>query len=250
LLIVAAFIVTVALSARRKLVLSRLSPEAIIIGTTIITAFAQAFFGSTPKQFDRYNSYIYASIIVSAALAIVLTLRRTSILRFAKYLIIASIAMIFLPKFFFYLDRTPIESKNIFDMQLQMAKFVDYYCNNQPVVIVDIGAVSYFSRSEVIDLIGLGTDKIARQWLRPTDLDSGINSYIRSRNACVAIIYPITRYSPDTTWILKGRLQIDSNYICARDTVAFYALRTEDTSWLGNSLRDFQSKTNSKIFVY
>ncbi len=266
---------------QRRLFLSPPSMESIVILTTVITALAQGVLSNAPGQFERYRTYLYLSFVLSFGAILARPSTVSSFFRRFKrgrelassatfevvigltaMVILIALTIASLPKFFFYLEKTPIACKNIYDEQVQEARFIDLYCQRQPVAVVDIGAPSFYAESPLIDLIGLGSDDIARITFhqRSSELSAmggqssrqysdTLNAIVRARHARLAILYPIRGYSPDTSWIRMGALVIDSNYVCANDTVGLYAMRLEDTAWLGRSLRDFRGKTTSHIII-
>ncbi len=233
----------------------RPSGTAIGFSATIVTAIAQFAIASPEQQFERYRAYVYIALLIWLGMFVGWLVNRPSTnssrrYRIAAIVLLAGLSTAHIPKFALYFSKTAIASKNIWDQQVQMARFVGRYCGGKPVVLVDIGAVSYYSNSPVIDLVGLGTDRIARMRLATGDPSDSMNDFIRKSHARVAIIYPILRYRPDPDWIKKGSLVIEDRYVCARDTVDFYALRVSDTEWLRSSLSDFRARTTSKILIY
>ena len=233
------------------------SLEIIVLISTVITALAQSVLSNAPEQFERYRTYLYLSLVLCLGLLWAKAETHPTVSRafnrlpkFIPTAVLLLFTVTFVPRFFFYLEKTPIASKNIYDEQVQEGRFVKLYCEAKPVVVLDIGAVSFYAESPLIDLLGLGSDDIARIHLHRTKDTDTINSIIRDRNARLAILYPTNNYSPDTSWILKGKMAIDSNYVCANNTINFYALRLSDTAWLGESLRDFRTRTTSAIITW
>ncbi len=239
---------------RKRFPIWRPSGTAIVFWATAITAIVQFSISSPEQQFERYRTYIYVALVILFGLFLRWVNARPSTNRngnplIGAMLLAASIA-VFVPRFLLYLSKTPIASKNIWDQQGQMARFVERYCAKQPIVLVDIGAVSYYAHGPVIDLIGLGTDSIARMRLDRNDPSESVNRFIANQGAIVAMIYPIEQYEPDSSWEKEGSIVIQDRYVCARDTVDFYALRASDTGWLRSSLSDFRSRTTSEVLIY
>lgn len=121
-------------------------------------------------------------------------------------------------------DDTPTACRNIFEQQLQSARFLARF-ERDLVAINDIGAVAWLRDEPFVDLVGLATLPIARakglkldQPLRPADL-ARLTAGVK-----VAIVYDewFGEGLPPS-WLLVGRWRIGDNRTCAFPVVSIYA---------------------------
>lgn len=50
--------------------------------------------------------------------------------------------------------------KNIYDQQIQMSRFLHTYYNESKVMANDIGAITYYTKIDLLDLVGLGSTSL------------------------------------------------------------------------------------------
>lgn len=120
---------------------------------------------------------------------------------------------------------TPLAVQNIFQQQVQTARFLKRYFPRDPVAINDIGAVSYYGDEPIVDLVGLASLPIARaKSMQLEKLLSSAQLERFAKVAPVAVIYD-DWFAPNVppSWVRLGRLRIDSNRACAFDSVSVYA---------------------------
>lgn len=185
---------------------------AIIVVVAMVT--------SHPSSFDRYTTYIHLSVFYIVSMA------------FWNRRILSIVSLVLLLAL-------PIErqilscqnilnikpaSKNIHDQQYQMAMFLSDNYSNRPIALNDIGCVSYFSNIDIVDLVGLGGDRI--------ELSDVV--------ADIAIIYPdwFKAKIPDT-WTPYGAWEIQNNVVCSRSQVVFFAIN-ESVDVAIEKLRSFK----------
>lgn len=138
---------------------------------------------------------------------------------------------------------TPLACRNVFEQQVQSARFLARFFPNEPVAINDIGAVAYFGDEPIVDLVGLASLPVAKakgfriekQLTRPQveELTLGVP---------VAIVYD--EWFPDaipSTWLRVGRWHIEDNKSCAWPDVSIYATTAESVPRVIASLRQFAS---------
>jgi hypothetical protein len=114
---------------------------------------------------------------------------------------------------------------NIYEQQYQMAGFVQRFYPASTIAANDIGAVSFFSNGEVVDLWGLGSIDIARSRKENYWTAAFIDSFVKKQNTTLAIIYDSWFHpSPGTFWTKIGTWQISNNVVCGDDLVSFYAV--------------------------
>ncbi|MEH0158274.1 hypothetical protein V6R21_29710 [Limibacter armeniacum] len=145
---------------------------------------------------------------------------------------------------------TPQASKNIYEQQIQMAKFVHEYFDGKAIAVNDIGAVAYFNDIELLDLYGLASMDIARLRASKQYNKAGIQQVLSQQSPSLMIIYDgwFEGMIPEG-WQKVGEWKISNNVICAFENVSFYAPSEEQTSELKSYLKAFEDKLPSEINV-
>jgi hypothetical protein len=132
---------------------------------------------------------------------------------------------------------------NIYDQQYQMGKFLEKYYPLESVAANDIGAVSYFTKGEVVDLWGLGSIEVAKSRKGKYWTASFLDSLCRSKGTRLAIIYDswFENDPLEAKWKKIATWQIQNNVICGDDTVAFYAIDPAIAGDLKKNLEAYQA---------
>ena len=148
--------------------------------------------------------------------------------------------------------RTPDASQNIYEQQFQMARFVRDHLTDKNVALNDIGAVSFFSQSRVVDLAGLATLDVAELRRRKAFDTAMIDQVTRSHDVDVALLYP--EYFKGTTalpahWIEVQRWHIENRASAAFDVVGIYAATTEAVEPLAGRLNNFTASLPATVQV-
>jgi hypothetical protein len=129
---------------------------------------------------------------------------------------------------------TPKASHNIYEQQIQMARFIAQYYPDQPIVIQDVGAISYFSDPRVVDLVGLGSPAVARLKLVAAFHGAAVDGV--AQGSKIAIVYD---KMARPLWKKVGSWGIPDNVVCEESRVSFYAIDPEEELRLIASLREF-----------
>jgi hypothetical protein len=143
------------------------------------------------------------------------------------------------------LKDTPTASRNIYEQQWQMARFVRDAYNERTIALNDIGAVSFLSDADVIDLVGLSSLEVADLKLRNSFGKDQMQELVDRRKTAVIIVYD--NWFGDgselpATWTKVGEWTIQNNIACGGDTVSFYAANAGDAIELATNLREFASR--------
>jgi hypothetical protein len=130
---------------------------------------------------------------------------------------------------------------NIHEQQYQIARFASGFMQGQSIAANDIGAVSYYSESEIVDLWGLGSIEVARSRRNGTWNSTFIDSLVRSRKVGLIIIYDswFVEKIPQQ-WIKLATWKIQNNVICGDDTVSFYTYDASAAGEIRKRLIHFQ----------
>jgi hypothetical protein len=135
-----------------------------------------------------------------------------------------------------WIDTYGMNSKNIFDQQIAMGRYIDKHLpEDARVGLNDAGAIPYYSDRPCFDIVGLGTEGQSR-WYRsgPGSVFEGFERMNRADLPDYFAVYPIWWFNPD---ILTDRLydiNLPDNTICGD---AYKALFRADWSILGSGSR-------------
>jgi len=114
---------------------------------------------------------------------------------------------------------------NIHDQQGQNALFIRDFAKAKKIVINDLGMVSYYTKTEIFDLEGLGTHEVALMKKNGTFSPEAISKKIETNGTDWVMIYDDWykdgKYIPDSC-IRIGKAVLRVNLICGSDEVAFY----------------------------
>jgi hypothetical protein len=132
--------------------------------------------------------------------------------------------------------KTPLASKNIYEQQRQMARFLKHHYGTSTVAVNDIGVICYLTEVRVVDLAGLANNDIARQKLAG-EFDFGRSC--RDHDARIAILYDSWLRSPPLSWRKVGDWTIRDNTVCGDARVSFYALTPQAHSELAVNFASF-----------
>lgn len=133
---------------------------------------------------------------------------------------------------------------NIYNQQYQMGRFLDRYYKGKPIIINDIGMVSYHADIETIDIWGLASIEVAEAIKNNYYTLEFIEKLANEKGTPVAVIYDdINRmYNsggiPDS-WHKVGWWTIPNNIACYNETVSFYAIDEAEIKPLRNFLTDY-----------
>jgi hypothetical protein len=116
--------------------------------------------------------------------------------------------------------------ENINAMQVHLGQWVDRTLpRTARIAMNDIGAIAFFSRREVIDLIGLVTPEILPYRRRG---EHGVIEYVRETCPDYVIVFPT--WFPDLTkqdWLVEPvyRVRLRQNFVSGGDEMVVYRLR-------------------------
>jgi hypothetical protein len=134
----------------------------------------------------------------------------------------------------------PVAMTNIYDQQIQMARFVKRYYAGGCVAINDIGAVSFMGDACVIDLAGLATQETALASIENRPLRPVFEQLVRERQARLVMIY--TTWFPGeipSEWVEVGSWTVARNVVLGHDTVTFYAPSAHEAETLRLNLEAY-----------
>ncbi len=151
-------------------------------------------------------------------------------------------------------------SKNIYEQQIEMSRFLGTYYKGEKVVANDIGAISFYSEVQLLDMVGLGSTDVAKVCVENANLPTKIFNekyrsflidYCAKNNYKIAIIYP--SWFPvkvPSTWTPVASWKINNNKSAAINRVVFYALKPEEIKPLQQNLMNFNLNKNVEQWYY
>jgi hypothetical protein len=139
----------------------------------------------------------------------------------------------------------PLASKNIYEQQYQMARFIERYYQDSTVALNDIGAVNFLADVHCLDLWGLGNYKVTELRLRHEYHTPDILRLSRNNGVKVAMVYD-DWYAGEIgglphEWVWVGRWTLLDNVVAGGDTVSIYAVDETETLPLMQKLREFSA---------
>ncbi len=162
---------------------------------------------------------------------------RESIILFVSIFIFSSLFYKGIP----LMITSPQASKNIHEQHYQMGLFIEKYYKGECVAVNDIGAVSYLSDVEIIDLWGLADKEVADSRLDDSYDNETIDKITKKHNCKIALLNDyFDRFGGlPSQWVLVGKWTAKVNKILGDDTVYFYAVDPDEAENLIENLIDF-----------
>jgi hypothetical protein len=144
------------------------------------------------------------------------------------------------------LHTIPLASHNTYEQQYQMGLFLQHFYPGASIAANDIGAVSYLAEPRLEDLYGLGSLDVAQARMEDRYTPQAIDQLTRRKGTKIALLFdPIFHDGRAATgglpaeWICVGRWKLFDKYVCAEDTVSFYAVDPSEEQALIAHLRQY-----------
>ena len=221
------------------------SPHALRIGLSVLAGAAHVQFASL-NWFFRYEAYAVALLVANAGLFALDATSRPRPRTVGRAAAVGAVAVAVLAlsplarRTIHASQWTPEASANIFDQQVQTARFLKRYFADGPVVVNDIGAVAYFGGEPIVDLGGLASMEAARSkqfqmFHPPAEADVAR----LSAEAPVAVVYDAWVPHRPPTWVRMGRWKVPRCRSCAEQEVSIYATSPVQVARVWRALRDY-----------
>lgn len=146
-------------------------------------------------------------------------------------------------------------SKNIYEQQMQSARFLKKYYNQSKVMANDIGAISYFTDIHLFDFVGLGSKEIVPLRMKKRKVDAEVGAfmaqYSAEHNYTLAIAYDewMDGYTPKN-WRKAAVLTISGrNAVLGRDHVFIYSIDPAIHDALKTQVRSFTWNKDIKVEI-
>ena len=198
----------------------------------------------------RYEAYLVVVGLVIVALTYhqvwqqLPLRRRTMRLQLSMAVLVALLCFPFLVRGFRAAVGIVPAVNNIYEQQVQMARFVGAYYQDDSVALNDIGAVSYFTDANVVDLWGLANIDVANKRLVGHYDSQVLAESVTQNHAPIALVYDLwfTEIGGvPSNWIQVGRWKIDDQFVAGGDTVSIYATSPQEVAKLRTSLQQFSA---------
>ncbi|WP_144283678.1 hypothetical protein [Chryseobacterium echinoideorum] len=143
--------------------------------------------------------------------------------------------------------------KNIYEQQVQSAKFLHTYYNESKVVANDIGAISYYTDIHLLDTAGLGSKETIRfnenKKKADKEFEEFLTRYTESHQYEIAIIYEewLNGFVPKT-WKKVAILTIQDGIMVAKNSVSIYAV-DHHTDQLRQNIKNYKWNRNVKVVM-
>jgi len=237
--------------------------ETIII-TLILTGIFHSLFAFLKY---RYENYLMISMILLFTPVIIDFWNEIKSKKFklnmSNLMMLGSIVFVFLVSIyrFWYHDKPlKLASKGINEQQIEMSRFLGNYYKGQKIIANDIGAISYFSHVQLLDMVGLGSTDVAKMKVankHNTRAEYIVNNkkfitgYAAKNNYKIAVIYPEWfPGNPPSTWLPVASWTIKEKYGPAIRRVVFYAVDPSEKEMLQRKLSQFDLNPNVQEWFY
>ena len=223
-----------------------------------ITIIFHTLFASL-RGFFRYESYLMVAFAMCLIPKITGFFNKNFINEFKKDKLIAFciLANLFLMvyKVAFANDFLWNGGKNIYEQQIQTAKFLKKYDTNAKVVANDIGAICYFTDIHLFDIAGLGSKEMInfnKGTMSFNDVaEKTLINYTEKNKYDLAIVYEEwLNHKIPKTWKKVAVLRIKNKTTVALDHVCIYSINASKEEMLRNEIKNFHWNKNVTVLVY
>jgi hypothetical protein len=199
-----------------------------------------------PANFPRYEDYLVACSVLIMGVLIAKYRREMPIasIKGGEWVAGALLVILLIP-LFIRSEKTFQKSKqyclNIYEQQYQLSQFVHTYYDNTPVAFNDIGAISFYSKGEKLDLWGLASLEVANAKRKNYWTPDFADSLTHAHGVRLAILYD-TWFDPALLhrWTKIASWHNQHNVVLGDDSVSFFAIHPEDTTTLRRNLESYQ----------
>jgi hypothetical protein len=208
-----------------------------------------------PSNYPRYEDYLVGCSVLIMGVLIAKYRRDLPVagIKGAGWVAGALLVILLIP-LFIRSEKTFQKSKqyciNVFEQQYQMSQFVHTYYDSTPMAFNDIGAISFYSKGDKLDLWGLASLEVAKAKRMNYWTPDFADSLAHVHDIKLAILYD-TWFDPALLhrWTKMACWHNQHNVILGDDSVSFYSIRPEDTTTLRKNLESYQPKLPADVGV-
>ncbi|SIQ03483.1 hypothetical protein SAMN05880574_10479 [Chryseobacterium sp. RU37D] len=144
--------------------------------------------------------------------------------------------------------------KNVYEQQIQSAKFLHTYYNDARVVANDIGAITYFTDIHLLDIVGLGSKEMIpfNENKKPVDIhfENFLTQYAITNKYDVAVIYDEWFHGHvPKTWKKAAVLKINDVITVSKGEVSIYSIRLNGLESLKKNIKGFSWNKNVQVTI-
>ncbi len=248
----------------KKTEISKLLKNETIIITFFCTAMLHSLFAILKYRYENYLMIGILLIIIPIISKFISEIKeKTFTFNMFNVLTLGSIGFIIfisIYRFGYHHNVLKFCSKGINEQQVEMSRFLHNFYRGEKVVANDIGAISYYSQVQLLDIVGLGSTEVTRTKVANKIFPRGegnlktkkfITNFVSENNFRVAVIYPEWFFGAPSHWIPVASWTInEKSYGPAIHRVVFYALKPEEVKPLQQNLMRFDLNNNVKQIFY
>ena len=184
----------------------------------LITLSLHAAFGSFGWLY-RYEAYL----MIFGLMNIVIYVLKFDVLN-KKMFVLLLLLLAFVKPLFGGFYQSIFGSKNIYEQQVQMGRFVEEFYQGQSIAANDIGAISYFGDIKLLDIFGLGSMEMIELKRHGNHNTKNVNAIMDRRKVEFMMIYdPWFDYLSFPNYVKIGEWTVGHNVILGGTTVSFYS---------------------------
>ncbi|WP_419905443.1 hypothetical protein [Kiloniella sp.] len=227
---------------------ARFSPE-FIIGSTIGLSLCAHLVAGQYNWFHRYEVYAVAILIIGGLYLLRHFFHKLMQARLflLKTLVLCGLTLLIKP-YFIATELTPLASRGIYEQQFQMHRFATEFFS-KPFAVNDLGWVSYNNDNYVLDLWGLGSERVRK--IRATDkLDTQtMHKLVQDANVDYAMVYKqwFTQGIPKS-WCLLATMKTEI-VSAAEGSVQFYATNPAAVPKMHSALDQFSQGLSNRVIL-
>lgn len=144
--------------------------------------------------------------------------------------------------------------KNIYEQQVQSARFLHQFYNTSKVVANDIGAISYYTNIHLLDIAGLGSVETIQFNENKKSFDQKfgnfLSQYCIDHQYDIAVVYEgwLQGYVP-SYWKKAAVLKIENKITVARLEVSLYSINPKNLEELKQNVKKFNWNKNVTVTI-
>lgn len=144
-------------------------------------------------------------------------------------------------------NKVSLATQDIYLQQVQMSRFFARYYSGEPIALNDIGAVSYFGQSPILDIHGLASHDVARLKLEKRYDYPAMLALAAQNGVSVAAVYDdnVPQWTKAGVWYIP-REQV----VLGSTKVYFYATSPCKAAALASQLQDFQTSVPTGTMLF
>lgn len=142
--------------------------------------------------------------------------------------------------------------KNVYEQQVQSAKFLHKYYNNSKIVANDIGVISYYTNIQLLDIVALGSTHMIPYKRAGKDFDLRFENYLtkysKQHKYDLAIVYEdwLDGHVPKN-WQKVAVLRISNLIGVAGNEVSIYSISNDEKEKLKQNIKNFDWNKNVEV---